>query len=380
LIPPSLGAAVAHVSAVPAGEREAFAELLRDRRPDGSILVETCHRVELYAVVDGDPIGRLGGPVPDGVRRLIGDDVVRHLIALATGLRSTVVGEDQILHQLRTAVEVARARGPIPQELDRLFDLALRTGRRARTFLPPHRPSLADLALSMTSTPIAGRAVLVVGAGEMGRLAVSAALAAGASVEIASRTSEHAAAVAAEMHVGHAPFDPGSRAGDPALIVVALRGCWEIGDTARAALIEGDVTVIDLSAPPVVSDDLAMGLAGRLITIDDIARHGQSAGDDRVIARLGSLVDAAYADYGRWIERRSDREVARTMADLADEARTAELAELWRRIPNLATDERDEIERMARHLADRILREPLERLGRDVDGRHERAARELFGL
>jgi glutamyl-tRNA reductase len=74
------------------------------------------------------------------------------------------------------------------------------------------------------------------------------------------------------------------------------------------------------------------------------------------------------------------RETAREMVERAEEARLTELADLWRRLPDLRSDERAQIERMTRHLADRLLEAPLQRLGRDADGHNERAARELFGL
>ena len=64
----------------------------------------------------------------------------------------------------------------------------------------------------------------------------------------------------------------------------------------------------------------------------------------------------------------------------ADREREAELAALWRRFPDLEPEARDAIEGMTRHLADRLLREPLERLGRDPDGRDERAVRDIFAL
>jgi glutamyl-tRNA reductase len=64
----------------------------------------------------------------------------------------------------------------------------------------------------------------------------------------------------------------------------------------------------------------------------------------------------------------------------ADRAREAELAALWRRFPDLEPEARDAIEGMTRHLADRLLREPLERLGRDADGRDGRAIRDIFAL
>ena len=71
---------------------------------------------------------------------------------------------------------------------------------------------------------------------------------------------------------------------------------------------------------------------------------------------------------------------AEALINHADREREAELAALWRRLPNLEPETRDAIDGMTRHLASRLLREPLERLGRDSDGRDERAVRDIFSL
>ncbi len=77
---------------------------------------------------------------------------------------------------------------------------------------------------------------------------------------------------------------------------------------------------------------------------------------------------------------RNGRAAAERLMIRADRQREAELAALWRRLPDLEPETRDAIEGMTRHLARRLLREPLERLGRDRDGRDERAVRDIFAL
>jgi glutamyl-tRNA reductase len=138
-----------------------------------------------------------------GVARLDGRDAAAHLLGVAIGLESAVLGEDQVLHQLRRSVAAARVRGTLPEALDILFDLALRAGRIARSWRP-HRPrSLADLAVTRLAggdgESLAGCRVLVVGAGEMGRLAAISAAARGATLSVASPTYAHAQAVATTL-------------------------------------------------------------------------------------------------------------------------------------------------------------------------------------
>jgi glutamyl-tRNA reductase len=98
------------------------------------------------------------------------------------------------------------------------------------------------------------------------------------------------------------------------------------------------------------------------------------------LARQRQLVEATLAEFRVWHDGRGRRAVARALADRVEEERRTELDELWRRLSPLAPDDREAIERMSRHLAERLLREPLERLGSDPDGRHERAVRDLFSL
>jgi len=167
---------------------------------------------------------------------------------------------------------------------------------------------------------------------------------------------------------------------DVAAVIIALRGPWAIAPHTAAALADARVAVIDLSAPPAIPTELATVLGSRLITIDDLARRPVASNGDRLVRRLSALVDETVAEYVDWLERQSDRDTARAMVTRAEGTRRDELDHLWRRLPDLGDLERAEIERMTQHLAARLLRDPLARLGDDEDGQRARAARELFGL
>ncbi len=372
-------ALVAHARDVPAAERARFAARLREV-PGSGIVLETCHRVEAYAVgAAGDPSD--AGLPPTGGRRLTGDDAIRHAVAVAVGRDSVVVGEDQVLHQLRTTIETARRDGRLDPLLDRLFALALRAGRRARSWRDRPPRSLADVALDAIEGrvgAVAGRDVLVVGAGRMGFLAARAATTRGASVSVSNRTAERAAATAARTGAAIQAFDPRARIDRFAGILVALGGPWTIGLETADALARGEAVVVDLSVPPALPARLAERLGPRLITVDQLAVDEPP--DARTIARRDALIDETVAEFRAWIDARNGRAAAAALAARAERERGAELEALWRRLPELDPEARAAIDRMSRHLAGRLLREPLERLGRDGDGEHERAARELFGL
>jgi glutamyl-tRNA reductase len=375
----TLYAIVAHARDVPAVVRGELAERLRATRPPGSVLIETCHRVELYVSAAEAP--DLGHHLPAGAELLFGQAVVEHAVSLAVGLRSAIVAEDQVLHQIREGVDAARDRGDVPADLNRLFDVALRAGRRGRSWFPARRPSLPALALDLVGEPLAGRCELVVGAGEMGRLAAMAAIARGAEISIASRTPERAAVLAAQLRVTTAQLDPGPGAASRFDgIMVAIRGPWLVGGETRVAIAGSPIWIVDLSAPPAVPSEFRHSPGRLFVSIDDLARQPEASAEDGLVARLKVLAEQTVRDYLTWQSAQSTRAIARGIAERAEELRSAELDELWRRLPSLPPQERREIEQMTRHFAERLLREPMEQLGRDRDGRHERAARELFGL
>jgi len=376
-------ALVTHARHVPAIERERFAAALHRESAGRVFMLETCHRVEAY-LGDADDAARLAPPLPEGARTLTGEQAVHHAMTVAVGRDSVVVGEDQILHQLRASVDLARAAGTLDPALERLFAVALQAGRRARSWRQGPPRSLADVALASIGQQVGtirGRDVLVVGAGKMGRLAARAAVAAGASVAVANRSAYGAEALAASTGARTEAFDPEARIGGFAGVVVALAGPWPIGAATIDALAGSATVVVDLSVPAAVPTTLAVLLGERLITADALALAdiGPSALDGSA-ARLDELVDRSTAEFVAWLQGRDGRAAAEALVQRADRAREVELAALWRRFPDLEPETRDAIEGMTRHLADRLLREPLERLGRDGDGHDGRAIRDIFAL
>jgi len=376
-------ALVIHARHVPAIERERFATALHRESARRVFTLQTCHRVEAY-LGSADDAARLEAALPAGGRALTGEDAVYHAMTVAVGRDSVVVGEDQILHQLRASVDAARATGTLDPALERLFALALQAGRRARSWRQGPGRSLADVALASIERQIGairGRDVLVVGAGRMGRLAARAAVAAGASVAVANRSADGAEALAASAGARIEAFDPEARIGGFAGIVVALAGPWPIGIATIDTLARSATVVVDLSVPAAVPAGLAQILGARLITADALALTDVgAAAQDGSAARLDALVERSTAEFVAWLKGRDGRAAAEALVKRADRERRAELAALWRRLPDLESETRDAIEGMTRHLADRLLREPLERLGRNADGRDGQAIRDIFAL
>jgi glutamyl-tRNA reductase len=405
-----LAAVAVHAREVPEAERESLAGRLRMIPPGNLVLLETCHRVEAYLADMTDPEGfaRDIGLVSGG-RLLIGEAAVRHLVTVAVGRDSVVVGEDQILHQVREAIDGARRAaqsetlepgsspagvgsadaGRLDSGLERLFDRALQAGRRARSWRQGSDRSLADVAVGRIEEltgPLAGRQLLVVGAGRMGGLAARAGARAGTSVTIANRTPEAAVALATSTGGRAGPFDPGPAIAGFAGVVVALAGPWLISPATMTALAGCPTVVVDLSVPQAVAPAAALALGPRLVSADGLAQSlatvssEASPAERRRLDRVDRLIDETTHEHLDWLARRPRRATAEALIEQADHERQAELALLWRDLPDLEPETRAAIDGMTRHLARRLLREPLERLGRDSDGRDERAVRELFAL
>ena len=376
-------ALVTHARTVPAADRERFATAVRGELAGRAFVFETCHRVEAYLTASEDA-ARLVAALPAGGRSLVGEDAIRHAITVAVGRDSVVVGEDQILHQLRASVEAARHAGSLEPALERLMALALQAGRRARSWRQRPQHSLADVALSSIEQQVGrirGRDLLVVGAGRMGSLAARAAASAGAAVAVANRSADGARTLATSTGARLEGFDPGVGIGSYIGIIVALAGPWSIGAETANALARSETVVVDLSVPAALPVGLAEILGRRLTTADALAlADAGPAPRDGSATRLDALVDRTTVEFLDWLRRRDGRAAAAALVEHADRERETELAALWRRLPDLKPEARLAIEAMTQHLATRLLREPLERLGRDVDGRDERAVRDLFAL
>src|SRR5205807_158582 len=244
-----------------------------------AFVVSTCNRVEVYADVDRFHAGvtaicellarHCGVPSHELTQYLYvhyEDRAVSHLLAVAAGLDSMVVGEDQILGQVRSAVKLAAEHGTAGRVLGELGRLALRTGKRARAETAIGRAGLSLLSAAVElaaaslgplhpgEDPLAGRDVLVVGAGSMSGLATATAARSGAaSITVANRTRAHAERLAASVST---------------ILEAELAAYQSAMDAARVA---PTVVALRAKAAGVVDAELAR-LAGRL-SADGLSGH-----------------------------------------------------------------------------------------------------------
>ena len=188
--------------------------LLEQPAVEEAFVLQTCNRVEAYVVTADQASGRRAlnaagfDPAGAGAVSMGHEESLRHLLRVAAGLESLVVGEDQILGQLRDAYDAARDAGGIDRVLREAVTKAMHVGERARneTAINEGATSLGTAAVRLAErkTDLEGATALVVGAGEMGTLAAKAFASADVdSIVVANRTAERAERVAS-VEIGRA--------------------------------------------------------------------------------------------------------------------------------------------------------------------------------
>jgi glutamyl-tRNA reductase len=284
----------AHADTVGADERDRIARSVeRTIAGDGAILLRTCHRVELYGL----------GALPKLDSRLqveTGEDAVRHLIRVAVGLDSAIIGEDEVLHQVREALRIARASRPLDKRLQRLFETAIAAGRRARAGRTAASGNLAQRAVAWLDrrSALAGRTVLIAGAGRMGSSLAHAARQTGADVTIASRDATRAHRLAQVYGGRGIDLAAGAElAPKSAGIAVALAGEWH-----EFHSLEGDLPPIaDISAPSAFPAAVRVRLNGGFLGIDDLYVRTEAV-PGGYIEEADRVVAAKTREYVRWLD------------------------------------------------------------------------------
>lgn len=372
-------------------------------------VLSTCNRTEIYACADAASDAEafvrgavaelrgadLLGPGPHRYRRT-GLDAARHLIRVACGLDSLIVGEIQILGQVKEALACAREAGTSGPHLDRLLTAAIRAGKRARseTAISQGAISVASAAVALAREAVGGfrgRRALVIGAGETGRLvALHLALKHPAELTITNRSAERATALAAEAGGRALPFErilTGLAEADVA--VVAVRAARPIltaaeVEAARASRPGAPLVIVDVSVPRAV-DPAAGRLPGvRLLAIDALTATVERSLAQRQgeIAQVEAIVEQECERFAAWQRSLPAAPLVRELRDHFERVRSEEVQ---RHLKHFAEAERERVERLTRALVNKLLHLPTMRLREaDPDSGAGRArldaARELFAL
>jgi glutamyl-tRNA reductase len=393
----------------------------------GVFVISTCNRAEIYAEVDKfhggvsvicDLLARHSGiPLAELTPHLYvhyEDRAVQHLLAVACGLDSMVVGESQILGQVRQALQIAREQRTLDRPLSELGTLALRTGKRAHaeTGIDQAGASLVTVGLAAAAgrlrgldTPaagpgaalLAGLNVLIVGAGSMSSLAVATAAKLGpAGITVANRGQQRARQLAATVSARWTDLSRLTAEVAAADLVVSCTGAPGLVLTAamvREALAARPtgrpLVLLDLALPRDIDPDAGRLPGVAVVSLEDLRDAGSPgwpgalAHDEHVAAVRQIVADefAAHVSAGRAAR------VAPTVVALrakAAEVVDAELARLASRLVDLEPRTRDEIARALHRVVDKLLHAPTVRVkelaGSPGADSYEAALRVLFDL
>ncbi len=373
---------------------------------DEIVFLSTCYRVEIYAASRCPAAAALhlrraladrGGPdLP--LFELHGEEALRHLLRVASSLESAVVGEPQVLGQVKEALQRAAGASVAGRELSGVFHRVFQVAKRARSETAIGRAgvswgSAATTLAEKVLGKVQGRRALVLGAGEMARISAQHLRDQGASIVVVNRTLANAEALAAEvggearpmealaeellrvdMVVSAAPVSPAEFAPEA------------LGAVMRSRL-RRDLVMVDLAVPraiPAASGDID---GVWLCDVDDLARLTARAQAERcrAVADAERILDE---EIGRWRKEQGERRAAPVIQ--AMRARASEIAreEVERTVKRIGIDDPEiqkRLDAMANALVSKLLHAPSARLrqaGSDGEGGDQliAAAVEMFGL
>jgi glutamyl-tRNA reductase len=274
-----------------------------------------------------------------------GDAAARHLLRVACGLESFVLGETEIAGQVRAAAHISRAAGHHDVELERLMDAAISASRKRqrRTSIAAATRSVAgaavDAVIRSSGGTITGKQVLVVGAGHVASVVVGRAAERQAVVTVCNRTRRRADRFAA---AGATVVDLAGLAGclaasDIAILATAAPAPLVDAQTLRSARAAGagPLTLVDLSMPRNVDPAVRALPSVRLIDLAELRSAGMSDAGDLAqdLATTEEIVETELQRYLRWLASRSTAAVLRRMCGGAEDIAREELAPIVGELP-----------------------------------------------
>ncbi len=367
-----------------------------------ALVVSTCNRVELYAVPGQDGVERLRehwSVRPAGGRRSLdpylyahqGVDAVRHLFRVASSLDSLVVGEPQILGQVKDAVKLASGVGTLGAVLNRLTQRTLWVAKqvRTRTDIGKSTVGVGNAGVHLAEqlfTTLEGRRAMLVGTGEMGRQVAAAMVHAGVSeLVVANRTFERAVELASRYAGTPIQLDrvPDYLSGVDIVIVAtgASSPVLRVPEVKAALKARRGAPqfLVDLSVPRNVDPQVDSLSSAFLFNIDDLRQVTQAGMDAREAAsQVAERFVAQEAD--RFARRLAGLGVNEHIGDvvrIADQLRQEEIDRSIRVLSQLDEDGREALDAMTRALVKKLLHRPLGKV-RDAVGRGNDALAEAI--
>jgi glutamyl-tRNA reductase len=379
---------------------------------EGAIL-STCNRIEVYAVVSKFHAGSQDlrnflsefchvapEDFADHLYTYHDDAAVRHLFRVAAGIDSMVVGESEILGQVRRAYQSAADEGMVQRVLGGAFRQALRVGKRARseTEIGRNPVSVSSAAVDLArrafpSGSLDGKKVVIVGAGKMGRLAARSLAAAGArDLTVVNRTDSKGEDLAVLFGGEARSLDDIDEAIHDADILICSTTApeWVLHRdqiaSAMAPRPERPLLIVDIAVPRDV-DPSSADLPGVVLRdIDDLKGVVETNLGSRMgeISKIEEIISGAVDRFVEWERSTEFAPTAAALVAKADVIRRAEMERIASVLGKLTDEQREAIDHLSRRMVSKILHTPLDRVKKMSSSKqgyvHLAALRELFEL
>jgi len=396
-------------------ERLAFgAETMREallalrQYVDEGFIISTCNRVEVGGLVADGPEG------VQALTRFLADwhhvplehlaphlyvfssnAAVQHLFRLAAGLDSTVLGEDQVMVQLKTALADAQAAGVTGQRVNRLLNSALATGKLVRTRTEIARSHLSTVSVALdiardTLGDLRHRHVLIVGAGKIAELALKHLRdEPPRSVTVINRTFARARELADRYAVQARPFEQLEAALSQADLVVSCTASSEV--VISAEMVErarhdaaAPLLLLDQAVPRDIDAHVkSLVDAARLFDIDDIRLicEANRAARTAEVAKAEALVAEEVAKFMEWWAAQEVVPTIRALRERAESIRQIEIERTLAKLPELSPHQQDAINALSAAIVNKLLHQPIASMKNpDSGGQLARMVQELFQL
>lgn len=371
--------------AFPASRMEAALVALRDYEAvREAVMLQTCGRLEIYAELSDYEAGvaqlksfllnfrhgMVAYDLESYLYTLLGQQAVEHLFRVSTGLDSMLIGEAEILGQVKDAYIAAQDAKSSGKTLHRLFREAMSAGKVARTqtTIGDESASIATAAIDLAKEhfgTLVDRNVVVVGAGKMGRLAAKRLRGEGTqNLVVTNRTVKTAQDLVSDLGFGHAVELPGLiDALASADIVVTSTGAShfvltpDIVGAAMARRPEHPLFIVDIAVPRDVHPDVAAIANVRLVDVDGLKSHVE----DKLVVRreaiphVEEIIEEYLGRFQQWYQSRVAVPVIASLTKKAEAIRIAELERLFARCPDMSEREKMLVTGMSMTIISKLL-------------------------
>lgn len=353
---------------------------LRQHVGEGLIL-STCNRTEIYAVNTGETDARseiyrfLAGyhsvPTPlleSASYSHVGDDAVAHLFRVASGLDSLVLGEPQILSQIREALGTARTVGAAGPVLQRLATEALRTGKRARTEtdIARNRVSISHAAVDLSVRELQGlegKTALVLGAGKMATLTGKLLRANGiGKLLVANRSLDRAQELATIVDGVAAPFSELREAIDEADLVI---GAVMVDDPVITPEViaprERPLWLVDISVPRAIAAECGFRPGVHVRDVDALEPFAEETRRQYAdeVSKVEVLVKSAVDGFGEWTRSRAGADAITRLRQRNGQIRETEVERTLRRLSHLSERDQNIVRALAHAVTQKLQHSPI---------------------